>query len=138
MRKKLTAAACGLGLLGGLMIGVSPAAATTTEGQCYLSYGAGDACFYYLTNLGGSMVGIEDFQVDDVESPWVTFVTSGSGQGLGIGNAAGSERNGDYSYSLRIWEHHNETGLYDTLAPAAWIGHGGGVTINNERSYEFV
>ena len=122
---------------GGVLLSGGTAQAYTPDSYCGVGYGNGDACFYYLTNWSGSMVGVEDHSITDVENPWITFVTSGSGQGTGIGNAAGSELNGDLNDNLIIYIHVNHTGASDFLTAGEGIEHGGGVTINNERSYWF-
>ncbi len=139
--RRILAALVGTAVItaGAVTMSSAPASATEAHAACYGSYnGNGDACFFYRNNLGGSYVGISDNSVRDVMSPWVVFMTSGDGRGLGIGNAAGSELNGDFTYSLRIWEHSGWWGRYDTLPPNTWIGHGDGVTINNERSFSLV
>ncbi|MEU8821772.1 hypothetical protein [Actinoplanes sp. NPDC048796] len=141
--RRIIAALVGTAVVTAGAVGLStPALATDAHADCYGAYnGNGDACFFYRDGLKGSYVGISDNSVNDVMNPWVVFMTStpsSDGKGKGIGNAAGSELNGDFSYSLRIWEHAGWWGRYDTLPPNTWIGHNQGVTINNERSFSLV
>jgi hypothetical protein len=139
VRQRFAALAIALGLVaGGIAVTASPAVAATTDAYCAAGPDDGDACFYYLTNWSGSMVGIENRSISDVESPWIDFITSGTGKGDGIGNAAGSEGNGDFDCSLRIYIHHEYGGTYDTLGPLDAIDHDERITINNERSYKFI
>jgi hypothetical protein len=137
VRRFIAALAGAAALTAGLVALPAPAQAATIESYCYRNYYSGDACFYYRDGRGGSMVGVLDLAVNDVMNPSIAFISPGDGQYKGIGNAAGSEENGDYYYYLRIWEHSGYWGRFDTLNPGTWIGHGGGVTINNERSYQF-
>lgn len=140
MRRRLFASlgALVLGVMVAVFAGASPASAATTEGFCNLGPYVGDACFYYLDGDHGAVTGIRDWTVDDVENPWIVFqgcTNNCSGRGLGIGNAAGSEGNGDGVYYLKICVHHSLQGDCDYLGTYVSIFHGGGVTINNERSY---
>ena len=119
----------------------SPAhAASYLHSYCDVQYGHyGDMCFYYRTGLTGAVTGIGDTYVNDVESPWVDFLgctNNCQGQGLGIGNAAGSMYNGDGILCVNVWEHAGYKGNHDFFPV-----HGQGTTrytINNERSFKNV
>ncbi|MFK3984123.1 peptidase inhibitor family I36 protein [Micromonospora sp. NPDC050397] len=119
---------------GGLAVTAAPAQAVTQHTYC----GDGDACLYYRINYGGSMVGIPDQLVPDyLASPAVLFRTTGDGKGAVVGNQTGSYYNNNGACALRVYEHKNYGGRYNTFGQYSGSGNNEFVTRNNNRGHIF-
>lgn len=93
-----------------------------------------DVCYWWDDSpaFTQSRVGVAG-GVADVANPWITFQTSGSGQGQGISNNAGSIQNWDYQLPFSIWVDQNYGGACDYMAPSGSLS-GWFVTQNNNRA----
>ncbi|GAA2750396.1 MULTISPECIES: hypothetical protein [Kitasatospora] len=131
--KKAAALAATAGLVVAGFALASPASATSwgpaIHEACDTSHSnAGDLCFFYNSNYGGSNIG---FWGADANLGSYTFLTSGNGQYQGVWHNAGSDANYNTVHGATIYGAGGRT----TSVPPNTSNNLGGNTYNVQESF---